>query len=124
MIKGAYRPIYSTLEEKRLWEDIKSGKGIPPIVETNIPLQKTYHQCLRKRKNIKKKYKEKYSWVSVKDRLPEVNKEVLVYLFSNNQPHIAWWNGTHWQTDEFVLDDCEYEPLAWFPLPEPYKGDN
>lgn len=61
MIKGAYRPIYSTLEEERLWEDIKSGKGIPPIVETNIPLQKNVPPMPKKKK--KKKYKEKYSWI-------------------------------------------------------------
>lgn len=85
----------------------------------NIPLQKNVPPMPKKNKE----YKEKSSWVSIKDRLPEVNKEVLVYLFSNNQPHIAWWNGTHWQTDEFCLDE-ENEPLAWFPLPEPYKEDN
>ena len=107
---------YDDYKEKKLWKAIKSGKGIPPITGTNLPLQKSVPPMPKKNK----KYKEKSSWVSVKDRLPEVNKEVLIYLFSNNQPHIAWWNGTHWQTDAFVLDE-EYEPLAWFPLPEPYK---
>lgn len=38
--RGSYKPIYSTPEEERLWEDIKSGKGIPPLPETNIPFQK------------------------------------------------------------------------------------
>lgn len=110
---------YGHIEEEKLWESIKSGQGASHL---NIPSQKSVPPMPNKNKE----YKEKCSWVSVKDRLPEVNKEVFVYLFPNNVPYIAWWNGTHWQTDEFCLDDYleEDEPLAWMPLPEPYKGDS
>lgn len=36
-------------------------------------------------------------------------------------PYIAWHDGVNWCTEDFTVDKDE-EPLAWMPLPEPYKG--
>ena len=58
-------------------------------------------------------------WIPVTERLPEDNTEVFVYLF-DNQPYIAWICDGHWRTEEFEVER-ENEPVAWMPLPEPYK---
>lgn len=60
-------------------------------------------------------------WIPCKERLPEINQEVLVYLFGGN-PYIAMWDGDDWQTSDFTLTLSE-EPTAWMPLPEPYKKE-
>lgn len=65
-------------------------------------------------------------WISVKDRLPEINKDVLMYFAVENNmavgflqeidEHITFWcaypDGGWWT-------DCECEPTHWMPLPEP-----
>lgn len=60
-------------------------------------------------------------WIPVTERLPEIGKKVLVYLFKNS-PYIAWHDGKCWYIEEFCLDDDEC-PTYWMPLPEPPKED-
>ena len=59
-------------------------------------------------------------WIPVTERLPEEDTEVFVYLFGD-RPYIAWWYHGKWYTDNFEVEPNE-EPIAWMPLPEPYKG--
>lgn len=62
-------------------------------------------------------------WVSVKDRLPEVQKEVLIYLPEYDSVEIAAlfeipsMNLREWAQNEdaYMLDEVSY----WMPLPEP-----
>lgn len=64
-------------------------------------------------------------WVSVKDRLPEVQKEVLIYLPEYDSVEIAAlftipsMNLREWAQNEdaYMLDEVSY----WMPLPEPPK---
>ena len=61
-------------------------------------------------------------WIPVTERLPEPFENVLVYLFKSQSPYIAWINEYRsWETEEFMLDDFDYKPTAWMPLPEPPK---
>ncbi|MBP5595012.1 MAG: DUF551 domain-containing protein [Pseudobutyrivibrio sp.] len=60
-------------------------------------------------------------WIPVSERLPKDNKEVLVYL--DDKPFIAWFENGEWLTDDFIVDK-EFEPIAWIPLPEPYKAES
>ena len=61
-------------------------------------------------------------WIPVAERLPEPFENVLVYLFKAQSPYIAWINEYRsWETEEFMLDDFDYKPTAWMPLPEPPK---
>ena len=72
------------------------------------------------------------NWISVKDRLPELNYQcVLVYLGSDCYD-IAVWHEEHgfrawWMEEDYGSESCkawESEVLAWMPLPMPYKkGD-
>lgn len=59
-------------------------------------------------------------WIPVSERLPEVDKEVFVYIY--NMPFIAWVdkNG-EWNTETFTLDkelEKDDEPIAWMSLPK------
>lgn len=64
-------------------------------------------------------------WISVKDRLPKVETEVLL-VFPHNMAvgcinSRGYWkvnSGDDWYT--FVADE-ETEPTHWMPLPEPPK---
>lgn len=60
-------------------------------------------------------------WIPVSERLPEDNKEVLVDR--NAGPYLAWFEDGEWRTEDFVIDK-EFEPIAWMPLPEPYKAES
>ena len=62
-------------------------------------------------------------WVSVKDRLPEEQKEVLIYLPEYDSVEMAAlftipsMNLREWEQNEgaYMLDEVSY----WMPLPEP-----
>ena len=61
-------------------------------------------------------------WVSVEDRLPENEQEVLVYWRNTSQKaehfEITHYTGNHW----FLLDNTNrpwIEVIAWMPMPEP-----
>jgi len=63
------------------------------------------------------------NWIPCSVKLPEDDTEVLVYLFENNKsPYIAWLSDGRWYTEYFEVER-EDEPVAWMPLPEPYKGE-
>ncbi len=60
-----------------------------------------------------------FLWIPVTEQLPEIDQEVLVYLFKDS-PYIAWHDGKYWCTEEFCLDEDEC-PTHWMSLPEPPK---
>ena len=60
----------------------------------------------------------KQEWIPCSERLPEKDKEVLVYLWES--PYIAWIYDGEWHTEEFNVDKDD-EPIAWMPLLEPYR---
>lgn len=59
-------------------------------------------------------------WILCNGRPPEEGEEVFVYLFQNSCPYIAWIDDGRWYTEYFELDEEDY-PVAWMPLPQPYK---
>lgn len=71
-------------------------------------------------------------WISVKDRLPEEEKEVLVARFWVDEKNkktcyveIAEHIGEDWVSDSDEYKICRhYDPYAWMPLPEPPKEEN
>ena len=66
--------------------------------------------------------KEMPHWVLCSERLPEDGTEVFVYLFDRPSPFIAWIEDTRWYTEDFEVER-ENEPIAWQPLPEPYREE-
>lgn len=64
-------------------------------------------------------------WIPVTERLPEKQKDVLIY-FENGNAAVGFWHDqdedvTFWcaYTDGGYYTDCEAEPTHWMPLPEP-----
>ena len=61
-------------------------------------------------------------WIPVSEGLPEDCTEVFVYLFESPSPYIAWVEDTRWNTEDFEVNR-EDEPIAWMPLPKPYRAE-
>ena len=61
----------------------------------------------------------KSKWISVEDRLPEPNKEVLAYTFGDMC--VAWRdNDDGWLTNPDWEDGLDEYPIThWQPLPDP-----
>lgn len=76
---------------------------------------------------------EPHGWISVSDKLPEEDKEVLVarYMTKNGKkkPYVetASHIGGQWfsYTDEWKLNKTAHsDPFTWMPLPEPPKEEH
>ena len=66
-------------------------------------------------------------WIPVTERLPESKEEDLEYptvliTFENEEIMLGcFYESTkEWGTGEYFDKKCD--PIAWMPLPEPYKG--
>lgn len=74
----------------------------------------------------------KGEWIPVSERLPEEDKEVLIFTKDkeiNKAYHtLKEWSDTQWEwfvfgTLGYSLTYSDDEVLAWQPLPEPYKEE-
>ena len=74
-------------------------------------------------------------WISVKERLPETDDEVLTtytYQGASGKRYVEtasyFDDGEgegHWSSvwDEYRIRNANFIVLAWMPMPKPYKGD-
>ena len=68
-------------------------------------------------------------WIPVTERLPEEPFGCLVTVwdtnpitmeeFENILPYFVGWDGEQWNDDDG--EQCPFEVIAWWGLPEPYK---
>ena len=69
------------------------------------------------------------SWIPVNERLPKLDKYVLVRFASNDMAVACYFNRDEdmifWRamTDDGWYADCDNEPTHWMPLPEPPKEE-
>ena len=71
------------------------------------------------------------AWISVRDRLPENNDEVLTtYIYDGNQKKRYVETGSYWDDgegeghwnsvwDEYRVGNAKKEVIAWMPMPKP-----
>lgn len=60
---------------------------------------------------------EAQQWILCSERLPEEDR---AYLVTNSQWGYPILEITYWVTDGW---QTKGKPIAWMPLPEPWKGD-
>ena len=72
-------------------------------------------------------------WISVNDRLPETNDEVLTTYLYDDKPNIRYVESAgyfddgegegHWYSiwDEHTIGCVRKTRIAWMPMPKPYK---
>ena len=57
------------------------------------------------------------NWISVEDRLPDVDREVLIN--SHGFCYVTYHCGEYWETEDL---ECSEDSIThWQPLPEPPK---
>ena len=61
-------------------------------------------------------------WISVKDRLPENEKEGVLIALRWGEVDISWCEDGRWSS-EFVNEYEDGEVTHWMPLPHPPKGE-
>ena len=68
------------------------------------------------------------NWISIEERLPDFNENVLGYSLGNitvvYRYNYKAWNGAEYQCWELAepgsyAEDGEWTPTHWMPLPEP-----
>lgn len=112
-------------EEKELTYEVKKAIGY------SIEKEELIKALQYDRQQYDKGYNDGYNankWIPVKERLPEEKTTVLIscedYYLRNLNPCIGWRNGQFWNT--FTANGCKQilYPIAWMPLPEPYKAES
>ncbi len=59
-------------------------------------------------------------WISVKDRLPEDSREVLIYDKRSGDVLYAWYSMETWNENDFCYEGDDLDDIShWMPLPEP-----
>lgn len=76
---------------------------------------------------------EQRQWVSVDERLPETNDEVLTTYLYDDKPNVRYVESAsyfddgegegHWHSiwDEYTIGRVRKTTIAWMPMPKPYK---
>lgn len=64
------------------------------------------------------------NWISVEDRLPDANDDVLLQFKGNMG--VGFYEDGDWavNTGDGIYSEVSYDeekPIAWMPLPEPYE---
>lgn len=76
--------------------------------------------------SIVKEESQNSGWIPVGERLPDTNESVLITIDVEGELYIATAEhhaGIWCIADEFYSYTlCDYEVIAWQPLPEPYEG--
>lgn len=63
-----------------------------------------------------------YQWISVKDRLPPLQKEVIVAICDDSGDTLWKYTTCGWMVSQIIWivdNDVHYDVTHWMPLPEP-----
>lgn len=75
---------------------------------------------------IRSHFVPKPQWTKIADPseiadMPSELENVLVMIDLNSIPVVAFWSGVKWR-ETYSEDELDW-PIAWMPLPEPYRGE-
>lgn len=106
------------MHEFTLHSATKYDDGTPIMSEPETDVNSLYPKSIVKESN------QLNGWISVKDKLPNAQQNVIVCTDINTVT-IAWINGDHWvfadtgngHLENWSFDDVKY----WMPMPEPPK---
>lgn len=99
--------------------------SIPYDFDRNIT-EKDVSESMDKIRLLPRATPQESRWIPVTERLPEEKTAVLLscddmYLAKLN-PCIGWISGNNWYTFSAKGSYLVKYPIAWMPLPKPYKG--
>lgn len=85
---------------------------------------------LRQERDTLRQQLEAMQWISVEERLPEPDKEVLVYCpYWSKKPFKGRWeyapsrySGGYWTGEQILSEIDGGDPTHWMPLPNPPAG--
>lgn len=115
------------IDADELMESIRKALGIKSMTKSLLlPAERTIIDQIDSAPTIG-------GWISVKDRPPETNDEVLTTYLYDDEPnkryvetasYFDYGEGKgHWHSvsDEFIIGRVRKTIIAWMPMPKPYK---
>ena len=112
------------VREKYVMQNVnRKEKSIcPNCIHHNLCIAENNQPCFECNRFIDTNGATVQEWISVKDRLPESEKDAVMIALRWGEVDIGWCEDEKWGS-EFVNEYEDGEVTHWMPLPQPPKGE-
>ena len=101
---------------------IKLLNSIREIIMRDDSWLENTHEPINEAFNMAQKALKHGEWIPVSERLPE---DEGWYLVTDDSGGVLWLEGEHYDLESGLEPFCTVQnPVAWMPLPEPYRDDD